>query len=128
MTPHIRQGDVLLTPVQALPQGCVEVPNDKNRIVLAYGEVTGHAHAIADHITRRQAAPGAADEIADAAIARAKSKARLLQAPNGERFLEVTETVNLRHEEHTPHAIPPGIYKLPVQVEYTPSELRRVED
>ena len=52
----IRQGDVLLVPVASLPAGCVEVPNDKGRIVLAYGEVTGHAHAIADHRPEPRAA------------------------------------------------------------------------
>ena len=124
----IRQGDVLLTLVNALPTGCVDVPNDKGRIVLAYGEVTGHAHAIADHTQFLGDTSAQATEIADAAIARAKTKARLLQAPNGDRFLEVTETVNLTHEEHTAHTIPPGIYRLPTQVEYSPAELRQVAD
>lgn len=119
----IRQGDVLLTPVAALPAGCVEVPNDRGRIVLAYGEVTGHAHAIADH--RQAFVPSArAVELADAAIARAK----LWSAPNGQRYLQVTEPVTLSHEEHTAHTIPPGIYQLPVQVEYSPTELRQVAD
>ena len=124
----IRQGDVCLVLVAALPAGCKEVPHDKGRIVLAYGEVTGHAHAIADHVQGRprDLGPEAAAEIADAAIARAK--ARLLVSPAGERFLQVDETVHLRHEEHTAHPIPPGIYKLPQQVEYTPAELRRVAD
>lgn len=117
----IRQGDVALVQVSKLPAGCTEVPYDKGRIVLAYGEVTGHAHAIADHRPQARAA-----EIADAAIARAK--ARLVVAPNGERYLEVKETVHLTHEEHSTHQIPPGIYKLPQQVEYSPAELRRVED
>jgi hypothetical protein len=36
--------------------------------------------------------------------------------------------VHLTHEEHTAHPIPPGIYQLPVQVEYTPATLRRVAD
>ncbi len=121
----IRQGDVLLSPVKSLPSGCTEVPMDKGRIVLAYGEVTGHAHAIADH-GARSIGPEAASEIAEAAIARAKAK--LWIAANGERFLEVRETVHLTHEEHTQHAIPPGVYKLPAQVEYTPAELRRVAD
>lgn len=126
---QFRQGDVQIQQVAQLPAGCTEVPPEGNRIVLAHGEVTGHAHAIYDHIApARQAAPGAADEIAEAAIARAQSKARLLVAPNGERYLEVKETVTLRHEEHTQHTLPPGIYHLPVQVEYTPAELRRVAD
>lgn len=129
--PHLRQGDVLLLPVPKLPDGCTEVPHDRGRIVLAYGEVTGHAHAIADH---RQAADlrpeQRAAEVADAAIARASSaaKARLLVAPNGQRYLEVREPVTLTHEEHTAHTIPPGIYQLPVQTEYSPAELRRVAD
>lgn len=125
---QIRQGDVQLEPVSSLPAGCQEVPNDRGRIVLAYGEVTGHAHAIGDHVVRHEPTPGAANEIAEAAISRAQAKARLLIAPNGDRYLEVKQTVTLRHEEHTAHTLNPGIYKLPVQVEYTPSELRRVED
>lgn len=126
---QFRQGDVQIQQVAQLPAGCTEVPPEGNRIVLAHGEVTGHAHAIYDHIApTRQATPGAAGEIAAAAIARAQAKARLLVAPNGERYLEVTETVHLRHEEHTQHTLPPGIYHLPVQVEYTPAELRRVAD
>jgi len=116
----IRQGDVALIQVAALPDGCKAVPLDKGRIVLAYGEATGHAHAIADHGISAKAAA----EIADAAIARAK----LWRAPSGERYLEVRETVHLKHEEHTQHAIPPGIYQIPTQVEYTPAELRRVAD
>lgn len=123
----IRQGDVLLTPTSKLPAGCTEIPNDKGRIVLAYGEVTGHAHAIADH-RAVTSTPGAADEMAEAAIARAQAKARLWSAPDGNRYLEVTEPVTLKHEEHTAHGLVPGIYQLPTQVEYTPAELRRVAD
>jgi hypothetical protein len=133
----IRQGDVALVLVTKLPEGCAEIPNDRGRIVLAYGEVTGHAHAITDHrrLTRDAAirigaldaaehAEAIAAELAEAAIARA----RLLVAPNGQRYLQVDEQVTLTHEEHTAHVIPPGIYHLPTQVEYTPAELRRVAD
>ena len=120
--PVIRQGDVLLQPATSLPTGCAPVPLDKGRIVLAYGEVTGHAHAIADHIT---VGPEAAAEIAEAAIARAK----LWRAPDGSRYLEVSEPVTLTHEEHTAHTIPPGVYRLPSQVEYVAPEIvRQVAD
>lgn len=122
----IRQGDVALMKVDKLPAGCTLAPDQTRKIILAWGEVTGHHHRIEDHVVQRKAAPGAAEEIAEAAIARAK--ARLWKAPNGETFLEVVAPVTLRHEEHTAHKIPPGIYKQPTQVEYTPSELRRVED
>lgn len=115
----IRQGDVLLFPVSTLPSGCIEVPNEGNRIVLAHGEVTGHAHAIYDHISAEDALNLAKEAI---------SKAKLWKAPTGDRFLEVKETVSLRHEEHSFHSLLPGIYKLPQQMEYTPAELRRVAD
>jgi hypothetical protein len=119
----IRQGDVALIAVKSLPKGAKEIPLQGNRIVLAFGEVTGHAHAIYDHI---EIAPGAAAEIAEAAIARAK--ARLFEH-NGDRYLEVREAVTLRHEEHTHHVIPPGIYELPVQVEHTAGDaVRQVAD
>lgn len=121
---QLRQGDVQIQQVEKLPNGCIEVPAAGNRIVLAHGEVTGHAHAIYDHMTQL----GVADEIAEAAIARAKSRARLLLAPSGERYLEVTDTVTLRHEEHTQHTLPPGIYHLPKQMEYSPAKLRLVAD
>ncbi len=44
-----RQGDVFLErigDVDALPEGLNSVKRDQGRIVLAYGELTGHAHAI----------------------------------------------------------------------------------
>lgn len=141
---QIRQGDVQIQQVTKLPAGCTEIKSEGGRIVLAHGEVTGHAHAIYDHLKKEserstydatfdavsQTTPreGAAKEVAEAAIARAQAKARLWKAPNGERYLEVVETVTLRHEEHTQHTLPPGIYQLPTQVEYTPAELRRVAD
>lgn len=136
----IRQGDIALVQVASMPQGCELVAGQEAKIILAWGEVTGHHHRIEDHVDanlREQFAaqvektiprPGAADEIAEAAISRAQAKARLWKAPNGETFLEVLEPVTLRHEEHTEHTIPPGIYKQPTQVEYTPAELRRVQD
>lgn len=129
---QIRQGDVLLIPVAKLPDGCTEVPHDKGRIVLAYGEVTGHAHAIADHVPDIEIAINRelASKLAQDAIKRAakSAKASLFLAPSGERFLVVKEAVSLRHEEHSPHALLPGIYHLPTQVEYTPAELRKVAD
>lgn len=120
----IRQGDVALVQVASLPDGCTLVAGQEKKIILAWGEVTGHHHRIEDHVST----PTAADEIAESAIARAQAKARLWKAPNGDTFLEVLEPVTLRHEEHTAHVIPVGLYQQPTQVEYTPAELRRVAD
>ena len=103
--PHIiRQGDVLLTLVDALPAGAVDATPPDGRVVLAHGEVTGHAHAIYERGT--QAAP----------------TVRLWSA-GVERFLQVLAPVALKHEEHTHALLPPGIYQLPAQVEYMPAEL-----
>ena len=112
-TKQIRQGDVFVFRVASLPADAVALDHNANRLVLAYGEVTGHAHAIYDF----------ADE-ANAAIL----KARLLLSPTKRRFLEIKKNVNLDHEEHTKHVISSGIYRLPQQMEYTPAALRNVAD
>jgi hypothetical protein len=101
----IRQGDVSLVRVTKLPADAVEIKTESERVVLAYGEVTGHAHAIYEDI----------DKVRVWAVGKVK-------------YLEVMATVMLRHEEHTHAAIEPGIYKLPVQVEYEPQELRITRD
>lgn len=107
----IRQGDVCLIPVKSLPDGATESAQpETHRIALAYGEVTGHAHAIYDHVRE------------DGTV-----KARLWDV-GAERFLQVLFPVTLKHEEHTHKEIQPGIYRLPKQMEYTPAELRRVQD
>lgn len=113
----LRQGDVCLVRVAKLPDGCTEVAPENGRIVLMHGEVTGHAHAIADW--------SSAAKIAKDAIGLAGRRARLLQAADGTRYLEVGETVLLSHEEHTAHPIPPGIYELPVQVEHSVEHMPR---
>lgn len=117
----LRQGDVCLVRVASLPADCVEVPLENGRIVLMHGEVTGHAHAISNW--------AGAGKVASDAIGLAGRRARLLRAPNGIRFLEVAKSVNLKHEEHTAHQIPPGIYELPQQMEHTLDHVpRRVAD
>ena len=121
----IRQGDVALVQIDKLPPGCVLAPDQDRKIVLALGEATGHHHRIEDHVVT--ISPAAADEIVEAAIARAKAK--LWQSPSGDRYLEVTEPVTLRHEEHTAHTIPAGVYELPAQVSWdTEHGVRQVAD
>ena len=41
-----RQGDVLIVPVESIPEELDPVDREDGRVVLAHGEVTGHAHAI----------------------------------------------------------------------------------
>ena len=111
----IRQGDVLLFPIPSPPFGLEPVPLDRGRVILAYGEMTGHAHAIALDPA----------EVVEGAI----RKAQLYALKNGQRFLEVREPVALTHEEHTAHEIPPGLYEVPIQVDMTVDRMpRRVAD
>ncbi len=105
MNTILRQGDVLVVKVAELPKDVKAAKLEGKDIILAHGEVTGHAHRI---------------------ITPAK-KAKLWDA-GAERFLQVMETVSLTHEEHTAHSIPPGVYRIAIQTEFTPAELRRVAD
>lgn len=100
----IRQGDVLLVKVPAIPADAIEVKEKTGRVILAYGEVTGHCHQISE-----------------------PAKAKLWHA-GAERFLQVMERTSLRHEEHSSARIDPGVYHVAIQREYTPQALRNVQD
>jgi hypothetical protein len=99
-----RQGDVLLVKVEmdSVPKGAVKQDAD-GRIVLAYGEVTGHAHAI------------------DSSLA-------ALYQWKGDRLVEAKPGARLVHEEHNPIDLEPGIYKVIQQREYEPGSYRTVID
>jgi len=105
-----RQGDVLIERVQSIPEGAKDI-TPEDRIVLAYGEVTGHAHAVYEPQTKEKP----------------EGKARLWDA-GAERFLQVVEKTALKHEEHAPVTLDPGIYRVVNQLEYTPEDIRRVAD
>ena len=98
MKEPLRQGDILLIPVDAVPEGLREVPRDKGRIVLAEGEETGHLHAIASP---------------DAIF-----KAEDLESIE-HRFLEVEAEVALTHPEHDTLTVAPGNYEVRRQREYS---------
>lgn len=107
----VRQGDVLLCLVSSIPKDAIEEQVTKgNKIILAFGEATGHHHRF-ENVIDRMGTP----------IMR-------LWTAAGERFLQVLVRSALQHEEHSTAYIDPGIYQLPVQVEYTSAELVRVTD
>jgi hypothetical protein len=104
---HVRQGDVLLVAVDAIPEGAERQPR-RGRLVLAEGEATGHAHAI---------------EESDALEFRV----------GDERFVLVRSKAQLIHEEHAPIDLPVGAYRVVIQREYEPAPIasqawRRVVD
>ena len=103
-----RQGDILIIPTDKIPTHLRKVARDsQHRVVLALGEVTGHAHAILDR---------AAD---------------LYEHQDLEdRFLQVLAEggVDLVHEEHDTIHLPAGDYIVRRQREYSPEAIRRVAD
>lgn len=105
-TQIFRQGDVLLVPCEDIPPGASEETPEDGRVVLAHGEVTGHAHVMrADRVCYfRDDGTG-----------------------SGGAYLRVggKEPVALTHEEHYPLAIPPGNYRVVQQREYQPRALPR---
>lgn len=101
-----RQGDVFIERVAELPKGLKEVKADKGRTVLAYGEVTGHAHAL----------PAASSKLYRGKDAGFTS------------YLKVMKKCDLRHDEHGAIALSPGNYAVTTQMEYAPNELRAVAD
>lgn len=111
-----RQGDVLLVPIDELPAELQPVERENGRVILAHGEVTGHAHAIAD-----DRAELFSDPTADGLIS-IDEAAELYLLVHGD------EPVELVHDEHSTIAVEPGAYKRIRQREYAPEATRLVAD
>lgn len=113
-----RQGDVVIIPVDEFPGVVAEketkVQRDKGRVVLAYGEVTGHAHAIAEPQAELWTFTGSDDNAAP--------------GNDNDRLLVCLDEVALGHEEHDTIKLPAGLYVVRRQREYGPEELRTVAD
>lgn len=99
----LRQGDVLLVPVRRIPAEAT-AGEPVRRLLVAEGEVTGHAHVIEDcemteHLTV------------------------------DERFVRIMEANGLlTHDEHDTITVPPGDYRIVVQREYAEEANRWVAD
>lgn len=116
-----RHGDVYLIPIKTEIEGAVE-----KRAVLAYGEVTGHAHVI-DHPHAKLTRDQSAIDLAKAELVRLGiiDEGAFVTAAL---TVEGDEAVPLTHEEHDTQHIRPGRYAVIIQREYQPSEIRRVAD
>ena len=100
-----RQGDVLIRKINEIPPSTdlIEIKRDKGRVVLAYGEVTGHAHAIKEKT---------------ATLFRSEKLNRV--------FLAVIDGgASVQHEEHAAIPLDPGNYEIIHQREYVAPELTR---
>ena len=107
-----RQGDVFVIPLKGEKRWktASKIERENGRVVLAHGEVTGHAHAIGSTraVMFREDGTGS----------------------GGRTLLEISgkEPVELSHEEHATIQLPPGLYEVRRQREYSPEEIRNVAD
>ena len=100
---QFRQGDVLLVRIPEPPvrQGGRGFRRDERtrvdgRLILAYGEASGHAHAIGC------------------------PTAELFDSSDDRRFLRTPEPARLEHEEHDPIDLDAGWYEVIRQRQYEP--------
>lgn len=106
---HYRQGDVMIRRVKKLDKAVSKDLKQAKQGVLAYGEVTGHAHRLI-------------------------SEGGLMVAETVENNRPLVTSFSLEqdgklvHEEHETVELPAGDYVVVRQREYTPQEIRRVAD
>ena len=102
-----RQGDVLLIPVREIllieNARLAPLPAVNGRIILAYGEATGHHHSL-------------------------KASVGNLFEREQKRYLRMDIEAPLEHQEHAPILIPAGTYQVVIQREYEPAGIRNVLD
>jgi hypothetical protein len=95
-----RQGDVLLIKLSDAEARRVHLEDrarpSTDRMILARGEATGHAHSVAGSTAR-------------------------LELRLAERYLTVWAPTELTHEEHAPIRLDPGFYRVVLQREFVPS-------
>ena len=100
-----RQGDVYIHEVEELPSEVKNHPKDSGNFILAYGEVTGHAHRIKN-----------------------TEGVQMFEDEAGTLWLRSDCERELTHEEHGTIHIPAGTHKITRQREYTPEKIRFVLD
>lgn len=114
---QFRQGDVLIESVAEIP--AVAKGQEKFRqLTLAYGEKTGHRHVL---------------ETEDPADWwKLEEKANRPHISDGlgasDLFFSIAAGGTVNHPEHAPIQLPPGLYRVTHQREYSPTAIRTVSD
>jgi hypothetical protein len=95
MKKQYQQGDVCMQQISSLPKGNAKsVTPNKGRLILAEGEATGHAHAVAE-----------------------LDGVDLLEI-DGSLYFQTDNKVDIQHEEHKTITVDPGIYEIGTVNEY----------
>lgn len=119
-----RQGDVFLVKIPSSYQveTTARIPAEGSRIILAYGEATGHAHAISSSSAELYSVD---PHIFGKTFHKDFEMARAANT----RFLRVLQPTPLLHEEHDPLDLQPGNYLVSIQISLDEDgEWSRVED
>ena len=116
---QVRQGDVLLEPVGVAPKNLKPVKSG-TMVVIAFGEVTGHAH--------RLELLDAPEAERDGVEIPQKDWIKELQDEANNRYFEVTRAATVWHEDHGYVTLAPGMYRYVPQVEGSPEGERQVLD
>jgi len=149
-TKSYRQGDVPLVPVARIPESAVELPRTNGKVILAFGEVTGHHHRFESGSCATKLRDGDGSEfvrvddveltlrptaIEDATKRDVRMEGMALPVRlepaafrAAETALRESRTLTLRgsvltHEEHHGIVVAPGNYALPGQREYTAADM-----
>jgi hypothetical protein len=145
-----RQGDVLIWPVptEYTVSRQEKLPVKDGRIILLEGEATGHHHSIGvrlpmptmfrdDAMAYSYVGPDVQTSIdGDASLYRDTELAQrlvrdgiLMTAQLCVGFLEVTDApISVTHQEHGAISVPPGLYYVGRQQEFSLGEMRNVQD
>jgi len=152
-----RQGDVMIRAVAEIPSAAQDVTPKNDRIVLAHGEVTGHAHAIAYGEAREFSlaeAGGIVQRFLEVLGTREPKRYPVVArtpSASGEQILLGTEDgvvafnsadvidtgtdatprsgwAKQVHEEHHAHGVLKGLYQITTQREYRPEANINVAD
>lgn len=99
----------MLLKVDSIPAAAKKVTKKTDTsVVLAYGEVTGHAHRISTQFAQEFNVTN--------------------QDNQTERFVDIKPGAALTHEEHSVICPEPGQYRIVQQREYAPEAIRNVAD
>ena len=98
MMKQYRQGDLLLVEIDRPSRTGKPINPQDGRVILARGELSGHAHAIQN----------------------GDGHAKFFEGAGDRRYLQMTEIGRLEHEEHGAIVLEAGWYEVRRQREYDP--------
>lgn len=116
----IRQGDVLLLPIDKIPK----VTKKTENVILAHGEITGHRHEILEGAVGFVESENPVDSLTTADYIEVQKLISEVQHGTAEEIRHGTS----RTLDHSTIPVKKGKYEVVRQHEYTPAAIVRVAD